>query len=159
MSVWFCSVQVLPVSTWLCSGFSSFFQPPKNMLGGGLADMPVVWMCVCVSCPDIDWYPRFIPVYSHPVPSVPGIGSGSSITLTRIKWLLKMNEFICWCCTHRLYLLLNLCNPDSDMEGSAVNVTRQKAPCCWEQWYPPERWLLLFNRPPMHLYEGEGDYV
>lgn len=43
---------------------------------------------------------RVVRVYSGLAPSVPGIGSGSTTTLTRFKRLLKRNERYSQCFSH-----------------------------------------------------------
>lgn len=48
-------------------------------------------MNICGWCPAVDWHP-ISDVYSHLEPSIPGIGSGSSVPMMKIKCPLKMNE-------------------------------------------------------------------
>lgn len=48
---------VLPVSVWVSPRFSSFFPPPKNILVGGLAKLPLdINKCVHVCLPDLITY-------------------------------------------------------------------------------------------------------
>lgn len=61
------------IHTRVSSRFSHALPHPKNMLVDGLASIPSR-------------------VYSHLTPSVSGIGSGSTVTQTGIKQLLKMHE-------------------------------------------------------------------
>lgn len=50
----------------------------------------VQYVYMCAWCPVIDWHPSR--VYSHLMPGVPGIDSESTMTRTRTKQVLKMNE-------------------------------------------------------------------
>lgn len=60
------------------SGFFCFFPTCQHALA--TLNYPKVWMCVL-------WLIMIMP-------SVPGTGSGSAVTLTRIKSLMKMNEWM-----------------------------------------------------------------
>lgn len=81
----------------------------NSILSSGLD--PGLWSCTAsvgglatLNCPRCKWVCTWYPVMNwHPslgVYSHPGIGSVSALTLTRRKWLLKMNERIqllaCW---------------------------------------------------------------
>lgn len=47
-----------------------------------------------IMVPHLQWTGISSMMYSHPLPSVPGVGSRFTATLTRIKWLLKRNNSV-----------------------------------------------------------------
>lgn len=73
---------------WFPCGCVGFLQPPKT------SDSKLLLRvndCVCV-CGVLRRTGIPFRVYSCPAPSVSGTGSGSSVTLSRIHSLLKINE-------------------------------------------------------------------
>lgn len=73
----------LPVSLWGSFRFSCFLRLPKNM--------PVWWTGYANLPLGVNMYVHGLQtsLYFCLTPSVPWIGSGSAVTLTRIDWLLE----------------------------------------------------------------------
>lgn len=73
-------------------GSSSILPLPKNILEDGLVKITLGCACVCVCVT----HPVTSRVCSCLLPSFPGIGSDSTVTLTRIRQLLKIRMNECW---------------------------------------------------------------
>lgn len=102
------SVHVVPVSMWVYSRLSGFKPTLKNIPVGGLARINCpFWIsmriCICMCVVGGCWcrvgvhralrWTGVPSVYSHLTYSVAGTDSGSTLSLSRINWLLKVNEW------------------------------------------------------------------
>lgn len=82
---------ILPLSIWVSSGLSSFFQPPTTCIVSKLPLSVNECVNVCPWCPATSVQSNMDSRFTF---SVPWIGYGATVTLTRRHPLLKMNEFI-----------------------------------------------------------------
>lgn len=86
-------LRVLPLSTRVPSRFSSILPPPQNVALGGL--IAPMCECVCMCAHGVWWWTgvsiqNVFLLHSQCFTSC----SRTTVTLTRIKWSLKMNELI-----------------------------------------------------------------